>query len=355
MAGFAMCAACRAEYEDPADRRFHAQPIACPDCGPRLELHTPGGDRHPDPLRGARELLAAGRIVAVKGLGGYHLACDARNADAVAELRARKRRGGKPFAVMVADLDTARRLVTMTDDEERLLTGVRHPIVLLPRRAGGDVAAAVAPGNPDLGIMLPYTPLHVLLLGLPGDPTGPDALVMTSGNLAGEPIAYDDADAARRLAPLADAFLRHDRAIRVPCDDSVSRHAAGAELPIRRSRGHAPMPLALPFEVPPTLAVGADLKNACALGARPVRLGQPAHRRHGRPEHHRRPVRHRGTPRTAHRGAPRDDRGGPAPRLPLHRLGPRPRRRHGRCGWCSTTTRTSPRSWPSTASASTSG
>ncbi|MEU7907710.1 carbamoyltransferase HypF [Actinoplanes sp. NPDC049118] len=267
MAGFTMCAACRAEYEDPADRRFHAQPIACADCGPRLELETTDGARHPDPLRGARELLAAGRIVAVKGLGGYHLACDARNPAAVAELRARKRRGGKPFAVMVADLDTARRLVTMTDDEERLLTGVRHPIVLLRRRAGAGVADAVAPGNPDLGIMLPYTPLHVLLFGLPGDPAGPDALVMTSGNLAGEPIAYDDADAARRLAPLADAWLRHDRAIRVPCDDSVSRHAAGAELPIRRSRGHAPMPLALPFEVPPTLAVGADLKNTCALGS----------------------------------------------------------------------------------------
>ncbi|MDY7086088.1 MAG: carbamoyltransferase HypF [Actinomycetota bacterium] len=271
MARFPMCAACRTEYEDPADRRFHAQPIACPDCGPRLELIT--GD-HPaaygeDALRGARELLAAGRIVAVKGLGGYHLACDARNAAAVAELRRRKRRGGKPFAVMAADLGTARRLATLTPAEEDLLTGIRRPIVLLPRRAGttDGVADAVAPDNPDLGVMLPYTPLHVLLFGLPGDPSGPDVLVMTSGNLSGESIVTDDADALTRLAPLADAWLRHDRGIRVPCDDSVSRHVAGAELPIRRSRGYAPLPLALPFEVPPVLAAGADLKNTCALGS----------------------------------------------------------------------------------------
>ena len=271
MAGFAMCPACRTEYEDPADRRFHAQPIACPDCGPRLDLRTgDGATAHgEDALRAARELLAAGRIVAVKGLGGYHLACDARNAGAVAELRRRKRRGGKPFAVMVADLDAARRLVTLTPGEAELLTGIRRPIVLLPRRtgAGDGVADAVAPDNPDLGLMLPYTPLHVLLFGLPGDPPGPDALVMTSGNLSGEPIVTDDAEALSRLAPLADAWLRHDRGIRVPCDDSVSRHVAGAELPIRRSRGYAPLPLALPFEVPPVLAAGADLKNTCALGS----------------------------------------------------------------------------------------
>jgi hydrogenase maturation protein HypF len=271
MAGFAMCPACRTEYEDPADRRFHAQPIACPDCGPRLDLRTgDGATAHgEDALRAARELLAAGRIVAVKGLGGYHLACDARNAGAVAELRRRKRRGGKPFAVMVADLDAARQLVTLTPGEAELLTGIRRPIVLLPRRtgAGDGVADAVAPDNPDLGLMLPYTPLHVLLFGLPGDPPGPDALVMTSGNLSGEPIVTDDAEALSRLAPLADAWLRHDRGIRVPCDDSVSRHVAGAELPIRRSRGYAPLPLALPFEVPPVLAAGADLKNTCALGS----------------------------------------------------------------------------------------
>jgi hydrogenase maturation protein HypF len=265
MAGFAMCPACRAEYDDPADRRFHAQPIACPDCGPRLEFRAGTGDAdRTDALQRARDLLATGHIVAVKGLGGYHLACDARNERAVAELRRRKQRGGKPFAVMVADLDVARRLVSMTDDEERLLTDARRPIVLLPAKGGTGV---IAPGNPDLGIMLPYTPLHVLLFGLPGDPPGPDALVMTSGNLSGEPIVTDDAEAVRRLAPLADAWLRHDRGIRVPCDDSVSRHVAGAELPIRRSRGYAPLPLALPVEVPPMLAVGADLKNTCALAS----------------------------------------------------------------------------------------
>jgi hydrogenase maturation protein HypF len=269
MAGFPMCRACRAEYTDPADRRFHAQPIACPDCGPRLELVTADGvaGYGADALRTTRELLAAGRIVAVKGLGGYHLACDARNAAAVAELRRRKQRGGKPFAVMVADQDVARKLVRMSDDEERLLSGIRRPIVLLPRLGDADVAAAVAPDSPDLGLLLPYTPLHVLLFGLDGDAPGPDALLMTSGNLSGEPIVTGDDEALDRLGPLVDAWLRHDRPIQVPCDDSVSRWAGGAELPIRRSRGYAPLPLALPFDVPPTLATGADLKNTCALGS----------------------------------------------------------------------------------------
>jgi hydrogenase maturation protein HypF len=268
MAEFAMCERCRAEYEDPADRRFHAQPIACPSCGPRLALADASGPvATDDPVRTARELLGAGRILAVKGLGGYHLAVDARNPGAVAELRRRKQRGGKPFAVMVADLAAARRLVTMTGDEERLLAGARRPIVLLPRRTDADLAAAVAPDNPDLGVMLPYTPLHVLLLGLAGDAPGPDALVMTSGNLSGEPIVFDDTAARERLAPLVDAWLEHDRPIRVPCDDSVSRHVAGAELPIRRSRGYAPLPIALPFEVAPVLAAGADLKNTCAVAS----------------------------------------------------------------------------------------
>lgn len=273
MAGFPMCEDCRAEYEDPADRRFHAQPIACHACGPRLELvrtDTAVPVTGEDALRGARELLAAGRIVAVKGLGGYHLACDARNDDAVRELRRRKRRGDKPFAVMVSGLATAGELVRLTDDEEALLTGARRPIVLLPRRpatgTSGGVSPSVAPGNPDLGVMLPYTPVHVLLFGTGDDPPGPDALVMTSANLSGEPIVTGDAEALAELAPLVDAWLRHDREIHVPCDDSVSRFVAGAELPVRRSRGYAPLPLALPFDVPPTLAVGADLKNTCALG-----------------------------------------------------------------------------------------
>ncbi|WP_326701240.1 carbamoyltransferase HypF [Streptomyces sp. NBC_01754] len=273
MAGFEMCGACRAEYEDPGDRRFHAQPIACHACGPRLELLRKGEGTPSDgedALRTARALLAEGRIIAVKGLGGYHLACDARNDGAVAELRRRKRRGGKPFAVMVSGLAVAAELVTLTDDEEALLTGARRPIVLLPRRAApgeaGGVSREVAPGTPDLGLMLPYTPLHVLLFGTGDDPPGPDALVMTSANLSGEPIVTDDATALAELAPLVDAWLRHDREIHVPCDDSVSRFVAGAELPLRRSRGYAPLPLALPFDVPPTLAVGADLKNTCALG-----------------------------------------------------------------------------------------
>ncbi|MEV6348798.1 carbamoyltransferase HypF [Actinoplanes sp. NPDC051851] len=269
MAGFPMCASCRDEYENPADRRFHAQPIACPDCGPRLELVIAGGPsrRGSNALRHARALLAVGEIVAIKGLGGYHLACDARNDTAVAELRRRKRRGGKPFAVMTATLANARRLVSLTPGEESLLTGARRPILLAPRRPDGGLAEAVAPDSPDLGVMLPYTPLHMLLFGLAGDGPGPDVLVMTSGNLAGEPIVTDDAEALRRLAPLATAWLRHDRRIEVPCDDSVSRHADGAELPIRRSQGHAPLPVALPFDVPPTLAVGADLKNACAVAS----------------------------------------------------------------------------------------
>ncbi|MFE3738185.1 carbamoyltransferase HypF [Streptomyces sp. NPDC059134] len=272
MAAFEMCPDCRTEYGDPRDRRFHAQPIACHACGPRLELLTGDGGaplHGEEALRAARRLLAEGRIVAVKGLGGYHLACDARDEAAVARLRRRKDRGGKPFAVMVAGLGVAEELVTLTEGGKALLTGARKPIVLLPRRtpaAGRGIAGAVAPGSPDLGLMLPYTPLHVLLLGLDGDAPGPDALVMTSGNRSGERIVTDDARALTELAPLADAWLRHDRPIRVPCDDSVSRFVAGAELPLRRSRGYAPLPLALPFEVPPLRAARADLKNTCAVG-----------------------------------------------------------------------------------------
>ncbi|WP_406230611.1 carbamoyltransferase HypF [Nocardia sp. NBC_01009] len=277
MADFAMCERCAREYADPADRRFHAQPIACPDCGPTLDYFARDPNAavpqmisedmrcHPgDPLTAARDLLRTGGILAVKGIGGYHLACDAGNEAAVAELRRRKRRGDKPFAIMVEDLAAARSIVHVQETGAALLTCPQRPIVLLAR---GDrvLAESVAPRNPDLGIMLAYAPLHVLLFGLPGDPPGPQALVMTSGNLGGEPICYDDADARERLGDLADGWLSHNRRILVPCDDSVVRLVDGIELPIRRSRGYAPMPLALPVPVPPTVAVGGDLKNTCAV------------------------------------------------------------------------------------------
>jgi hydrogenase maturation protein HypF len=267
MSSFTMCAECAAEYHDPADRRFHAQPVCCPHCGPTLSFRS--GDGHTsdaeDALRRARRMLSDGGIVAVKSIGGYHLACDAANERAVAELRTRKRRGDKPFAVMVADLTTARTIAEIDDGSARLLAGARRPIVLVPRRDGAAIADTVAPHNPDLGVMLSYTPLHSLLFGLPGDQPGPAALVMTSGNLGGDPICFTDSDALERLSQLADAWLIHDREILVPCDDSVVRVVDGVELPVRRSRGYAPLPVALPVAVPPTLAVGADLKNTLAV------------------------------------------------------------------------------------------
>lgn len=267
MATFEMCAECAREYADPADRRFHAQPVCCLSCGPRLYYRTPAGDviHRDDALHAARLLLRDGGVLAVKGVGGYHLACDARNDTAVSELRRRKRRGDKPFAVMVPDLLTARCIANVDEYSERVLTGPQRPIVLLPRRTDSGVADSVAPHNPDLGVMVAYTPLHALLFGLPGDEQGPDVLVMTSGNLGGEPICYVDDDALTRLSSLADGWLMHDRKILVPCDDSVIRVVDGTELPIRRSRGYAPLPVALPVQLPPTLAVGADLKNTMAV------------------------------------------------------------------------------------------
>jgi hydrogenase maturation protein HypF len=273
MAGFPMCPDCAREYADPTDRRFHAQPIACPACGPTVRLTRPGraasvGDAA---VAEARRLLLDGAVVAVKGLGGFHLACDATDPAAVSALRKRKHRGDKPFAVMVGSLDQARRVAHVSPADADLLAGPRAPIVLVRRRSGPTGGAPllvdeVAPGNPDIGLMLPYTPLHHLLLGLPGDPPGSEALVLTSGNLAGEPLVTDDEEARTRLAGIADAWLGHDRPVHVPCDDSVLRTEDGEERPVRRSRGYAPFPLSLPFRVPPALATGGDLKNTFCVG-----------------------------------------------------------------------------------------
>lgn len=263
MAIFRPCAACQVEYEDPGGRRFHAQTIACPECGPRLALlDSAGAPLAGDPLRGALAALAAGRIVAVKGLGGFHLACDAGSEAAVSRLRARKGREAKPFAVMVRDLAEAERLCTISAVERDLLVSGARPIVLLARRAGIPVAAAVAGDNPLLGIMLPYTPRHHLLLRGAARP-----LVMTSGNRSDEPIAIDDREAKERLSGVADLFLTHDQPIALRSDDSVARVLAGDPVLLRRSRGECPRPLQLPLAcVKPTLAVGGQLKVTFALG-----------------------------------------------------------------------------------------
>ena len=262
MRAFTMCPACQGEYDDPTDRRFHAQPNACPVCGPQVRLVSAGLAREGDAaVVESRRLLREGAILAVKGLGGFHLACDATNERAVATLRQRKGRAEKPFALMVADASAARAICVVDEDERRLLESPQRPIVLLRKRPGTPVAASVAPRNDYLGVMLPYTPLHYLLLA--GDM--PLALVMTSGNYSEEPIATDNDDALARLGPLADAFLLHNRDIHVRCDDSVTRVFEGREAVVRRSRGYAPFPVRFHADVRQMLACGAELKNTFCL------------------------------------------------------------------------------------------
>jgi hydrogenase maturation protein HypF len=271
MAGFSMCEACAAEYASPSDRRFHAQPIGCPGCGPQLSFRrgedvVGGSDAA---LAEALVALAGGQVLAIKGLGGYHLACDACDDDAVGALRRRKGRGDKPFALMVPDLEAAARLAHLTEAEASALRSSARPIVLCRRKSGSPVSAEVAPGSSLLGLMLPYTPLHHLLFAsAPGSEAVPrSVLVLTSGNLSDERICFEDDDARARLGTLADVFLVHDRPIAVPCDDSVVRVVDGELLPIRRSRGFAPLPIRLPVTVRPTIGWGGELKTTFCLAA----------------------------------------------------------------------------------------
>ena len=268
MARFPMCAACRREYEDPADRRFHAQPNACPECGPWLELRSAGAmvvERH-EALRQTRALLHAGHILAIKGLGGFHLACDATNASAVRLLRVRKRRSDKPFALMARGIEQIRQFCRVSDEERAALLSSRRPIVILERRPDATLPSDVAPGNNTVGFMLPYTPLHHLLFG-----DGPRAdaefaaLVMTSGNISEEPIVSRNEEVETRLYGLADHFLFHNRPIRTRVDDSVLRVFAGGTRLLRRSRGYAPHPVDLGIPVAQVLATGGELKNTLCL------------------------------------------------------------------------------------------
>ena len=261
MAAFPLCPDCSNEYADPHDRRFHAQPVACPVCGPRLIFtDNAGREMEGDPLALAHSMLAQGHILAVKGLGGFHLCCDAHNAAAVGELRRRKLRWDRPFALMMPDVETVREYCSLTPDEQALLTSPRRSILLLKRRTDGrELPETIAPGNGRLGVMLPYTPLHHLLL------EGWPALVMTSGNISDEPIVYQDDEAVEKLAGLADFFLTHDRPIFRRCDDSVVVYAAGAPRLIRRSRGYAPEPRPLLDCGASILACGGQQKNTFCL------------------------------------------------------------------------------------------
>ena len=265
MRKFRMCRACRAEYLDPGNRRFHAQPNACPECGPEVTLTDASGRRLdvPDPVRAAVSLLEKGRILAVKGLGGFHLGVDAANHRAVVRLRRRKHREEKPLAVMVRDLETARDIVHINDTEARELTSFRRPIVILRKRRFHGLSSQVAPKNRFFGVMLPYTPLHHLLME-----GGFRALVMTSGNMTDEPINIQNRAAFRHLGDIADFFLVHNRDIHLRSDDAIIRVIEGIPRQIRRSRGYVPVPVFLPDDMagmPPVLAVGAELKNTICL------------------------------------------------------------------------------------------
>jgi len=261
MAPFTMCPVCREEYENPLDRRFHAQPNACPACGPTLRLVDRKGENLPgDALGKTLDLLLQGSIVAVKGIGGFHLVCDAENLRAVTSLRSRKFREDKPFAVMCRDLEEVRAHCDVLEEEERLLCSPERPIVLLNKKKGSSIAPGVAPFQKTLGVMLPYSPLHHLLL------CGPlKSLVMTSGNVSDEPIAYKNEEACRRLSEIADFSLLHDRDIHMRCDDSVVRVFQDSPYVLRRSRGYVPFPIKLSFDLERILACGGELKNTFAL------------------------------------------------------------------------------------------
>jgi hydrogenase maturation protein HypF len=261
MAPFTMCLVCQKEYEDPSNRRFHAQPNACPACGPSLRLEDKEGKEVPgDPIEKTLDLLRREAIVAIKGLGGFHLACDAKNNEAVASLRSRKYREDKPFAVMCPNLEEVKQHCEVNEEEEKLLLSVERPIVILRRKEGSTIAHAVAPYQNTLGVMLPYSPLHHLLLN-----GSLKTLVMTSGNISDEPISYKNGEAKNRLSKIADYFLFHNREIHMRCDDSVTRVFEGKPYVLRRSRGYVPFPIKLSFPFEMILACGGELKNTFCL------------------------------------------------------------------------------------------